>query len=1560
MLHARLLFDDANHPKCALAVESYRSLAKPQSRVTIASADAMDTSSASSETSLVKNWKLFLKGFPKPLRAFVENLNPYDVEIVEANILHSAKLAWKHAQEKNSLSLKRSKGWREAEEIVLMGKPTCPRCKEKAGKVRNGGHGRMFIRAPGSPEVLLSAPEICRQVSALWTRHKEILDLLYGMKGRRSRDPDQSFGHRHLFVKNVLVPPTRFRPAQVVSATEVAAEHPQNVYFQRLLNEINVIIAAEENGVQGDRGKDNQGKQSKEPVVRRPTNTEFVEATLNIQQALSDLYDSSGTYSKTGASINHGIRQQLEAKSGLFRQHMMGKRVNFSCRSVIGPDVFLDTDEIGIPESFAKLLTVPEPVGQHNLRKMRKAVLNGPLRYPGANGLETWTSQGDPRVLKFKDHKAFLKTHSMLLMQNRMHKSSNSKHHSKTGPQDLTAEGDDNAVAARSIPKSVHRHLRTGDIVLFNRQPTLHRVSIMAHRVRVLPGDRTIRFHYTNCNSYNADFDGDEMNVHVPQDYIARAEAEELMLSSKHYIVPTSGAPIRGLIQDHIAAAALLSRRDTFLSREVFTQLLYAATEKIMMRSERRGQRYVLPVPAVLKPVPLWTGKQLISSVLYVIRNGRPGLQLEAGAKTKSSIIGKEEADIVVRKGELLKGIIDKSSLGSSMYGLVHAIQEAYGCTASDDFLSSIGRLCLYFMRMHGHTTGVDDLVLQKRGDAQRAEITSAGIEKIGIEVTNEVYSAMSAAGADVALAKNSDDARRLIEEMVRRDGVEAEDRLDTAMKNALNKVSSSVMSACVPKALQKPFPRNGFALMTSTGAKGSPVNASQISCLLGSTVLEGKRVPRMGGSGATLPCFVPFDPSPLAGGFIASRFLTGITPQEFFFHAMSGREGLLDTSLKTANSGYLQRCLIKHLEGARVHYDGSVRNSDDTVLQFVYGDDGIDPCKSRWLMGNVNWQLNNRDVLPVPAGKVGDVVRREREDFATRKEAKMEGTIIEKVSPGAIARRGAISEKFESMIDEAVKGSNVKEQKVRRSFLEGRYQAAAVEPGEAVGVIAGQGVGEPSTQMTLNTFHHAGSSSAHVTLGIPRLRELLMTASKYPKTPSMTLPIVGENPERSAKRLQRRLQRVSLIDLMTQLRVREKSVHSINEVSSSAIRIVSVTLVFPEEDVYREAVGVTFKKLSKFVEKQLVPLMNQNFKREIRRFMSDTNTKKHAFRLYLRATTGKGDVVEGDDTGADGNHDGEGDVPVGKEDDEEMDGNKEGGGDGHEEEDGNASSSDEDISDDDKEEGGGEKPEASDDVQGIFMEEEVGNLDVETENAPMETDGDANGNEAEGDGNASKVILEGDEGDLYSSLGFIPSSLHGVSGTLVQFDWGLPIEMCGSVNLSRMVQEAARTVKLAEVDRISKCFIAKEEGHPVVITEGSNLTAIFEKGDGLIDFDALVTNDMYGILQVYGVEAMRTALVKEFVKVFDAYGIPVDIRHLQLIADYMTLNGKYRGFNRRSMVETDSVMQQMTFETSVKFLTEAALHGTNEPLRNPSAALAVSRMTSLGTGGFELYHRIN
>ena len=569
---------------------------------------------------------------------------------------------------------------------------------------------------------------------------------------------------------------------------------------------------------------------------------------------------------------------------------------------------------------FAKKLTYPEPVTMHNFEMLKAAVENGPEIWPGASHIEM--EDGSQINLRAKSTEERYALASQLL----------------TTPV---------ALGSYSRNKKVYRHVKDGDVVLMNRQPTLHKPSMMAHFVKVLPGEKTIRMHYANCNTYNADFDGDEMNMHLPQSEVARAEAMHIANTNNQYLVATSGKPLRGLIQDHLVMGVWMTSRDTMFTRDEYQQLLYSCLRPeeghVIGNNGEPINRILTIPPAIWKPKPLWTGKQVITTILHnICRRDTPGLTMSAKSKIGGDRWGgkgNEEGVVLFQNGYFMHGVLDKNHLGPTEFGFVHSVYEVYGADTAGRLLSVMGRLLTKYSHMMGFTCGMDDLLLTAEGNRTRQE-KLRNSNKVGKEV------AVKYVGLTPETFSETELKARM--EGVLREG-DKQAGLDLVTNSKTKDFTSDVIASCLPAGLVKPFPYNHMQAMTVSGAKGSDVNSSQISCLLGQQTLEGRRVPVMV-SGKTLPCFRPFDTDVRAGGYIADRFLTGIRPQEYYFHCMAGREGLIDTAVKTSRSGYLQRCLIKGMEGIKVHYDNTVRDSDGSLVQFLYGEDGLDVAKQKHL----------------------------------------------------------------------------------------------------------------------------------------------------------------------------------------------------------------------------------------------------------------------------------------------------------------------------------------------------------------------------------------------------------------------------------------------------------------------------------------------------------------------------------------------------------------------------------------------------------------------------------
>lgn len=864
------------------------------------------------------------------------------------------------------------------------------------------------------------------------------------------------------FVYVLPVSPSRFRPASKLG--DKTFENPETTMLQKVLSDCKEL---------SDTTAGLKVVERHTPEGARLMQRQYT-AWGSLQLHVNLLMDSSLDPRNVGEA-SRGIRQTLERKEGLFRMHMMGKRVNYAARSVISPDPMIGTHEIGVPEVFALRLSFPEPVTTFNVDFLRNLVLNGPKIHPGATHIEDELGNMIELSADFHARKAL-------------------------ADQLLTPHAGSTTVAC----KKVLRHIRSGDWVLVNRQPTLHKSSIMAHSVRVLRGERTLRLHYANCKTYNADFDGDEMNMHFPQNHIARAEAQNIANTDFQYCA-LDGSPLRGLIQDHIVAGFNLTMRDMFFDRDTYHHLVYAS-----LRDQLDGRRIRTNPPCILKPTPLWSGKQVVTTMLQNITAGLYGLNLIAGAKVNNKWIkghdGLEGEDVVmVRNGELLIGVLDKNQTGATANGLIHACYEIYGGRIASEVLSAFGRLFTAFLKFHSLSLGVDDILLTPPADAARRELIDAAVNAghhSAAKFIDVDPDTMTRSTLNTIL-------RREIEPIVRdpnRAGA-----YDSAMMRNSSKLQSAVINATVPSGLSKQFPSNVLQLIIQSGAKGSNVNATQISSLLGQQALEGRRVPVMV-SGKTLPSFPPFDPSLRAGGMIFDRFLTGLKPQEFYFHCMAGREGLVDTAVKTSRSGYLQRCLVKHLEDLRIHYDLTVRDADGSIIQFLYGDDGMDVTKAKQLE-NFGLLGTNFHALLETLDSTSLAQAFPTEEHAEHGEQHLERALADlSLDPALSIYRpdryfGSVSESLRRKLDAYIKkdpshlftvpgpnGLLTQHQLMQITHL--KCVRTLSDAGENVGVLAAQAVGEPSTQMTLNTFHFAGRSDMNVTLGIPRLREIIMTAS--------------------------------------------------------------------------------------------------------------------------------------------------------------------------------------------------------------------------------------------------------------------------------------------------------------------------------------------------------------------------------------------------------------------------------------------------------------------------------
>lgn len=784
------------------------------------------------------------------------------------------------------------------------------------------------------------------------------------------------------------------------------------------------------------------------------------------------------------------IQQRLGGKEGRIRYNIQGKRVEFSARSVITPDPNLSVAEIGVPLEIAMNLTSPEAVTPYNLDKLYKLVQNGADKWPGAKTIV----RKDGRMISLKH----VNTKEIVLYN-----------------------GD-----------VVNRHLLDNDILLFNRQPTLHKMSMMGHRVKVLPY-KTFRMNVLTTRPYNADFDGDEMNAHLPQSYEAMVELEEIAAVPHHIVTPRHAKPMIGVYQDTLVGSYRLTQPGIQFTKREFMNL--------MMWNKRFDGN--MPVSrAGTEGKERWTGQQVLGALL-------PPINIEMGNKSFDSDKDSKDSNNYVRivQGDIEQGVVDGDIYMKPSKGIVQVTYNDCGAKDTVDLLDALQNTVENFLVLNGFSVGISDLIADedtKKSIDTKIQERKKQVEQVILQVHLDLF--------DNNTGKTNQQ--------------EFEDQIF----GILNQATSDAGSL----GQQSLSTENRLLAMVRSGSKGEPLNVAQMMACLGQTAIEGKRVP-YGFTDRTLPHYKKYDDSAEARGFIESSFIRGLTPQEFFFHAMSGREGLIDTAVKTADTGYIQRQLIKSMEDLVVQHDGTVRDANNNIVQYHYGEDGVNPTKietqslpigklsqeeikTQFGMTGVDWTsvLKEGVIRDNDAELITEYVN----DMLFDQRMMVEGVFQSKsldsgsvFAPVNLARwilntktRFALktTEKTDLTPADVISGIKkiisrthnyhkiwcallrfhlaphkliVKERFTKEAFemlmeiIVVTHMKSWVQPGEQVGIVAAQSIGEPATQMTLNTFHQAGvASKSAVTRGVPRLRELLKV-TQNPKATSLTIHLKPE-----------------------------------------------------------------------------------------------------------------------------------------------------------------------------------------------------------------------------------------------------------------------------------------------------------------------------------------------------------------------------------------------------------------------------------------------------------------
>lgn len=1138
----------------------------------------------------------------------------------------------------------------------------------------------------------------------------------------------------------------------------------------------------------------------------------------------NDIAGQPQALQKSGRPVK-SIRARLKGKEGRIRGNLMGKRVDFSARTVISGDPNLELDQVGVPRSIATTLTYPEIVTPYNIDRLSQLVRNGANEHPGAKYVIR--DNGDRIDLRYSK---------------------------RAGEIQL------------QYGWKVERHIMDDDPVLFNRQPSLHKMSMMAHRVKVIPYS-TFRLNLSVTSPYNADFDGDEMNLHVPQSEETRAELSQLCAVPSQIVSPQSNKPCMGIVQDTLCGIRKLTLRDTFIEFDQVLNMLYWVPD----------WDGVIPTPAIIKPKPLWSGKQILSTAIP------KGIHLRRFDEGTTLLSPKDNGMLVI-DGQIIFGVVDKKTVGSSSGGLIHVVTREKGPQVCAKLFGNIQKVVNFWLLHNGFSTGIGDTIAD--GQTMR-EITDtiAEAKKKVEEVTKE-------AQANLLTAKHGMTLRESFEDNVVRFLNEARDKAGRLAEVNLKDL-------------------NNVKQMVSAGSKGSFINIAQMSACVGQQSVEGKRI-GYGFTDRTLPHFSKDDYSPESKGFVENSYLRGLTPQEFFFHAMGGREGLIDTAVKTAETGYIQRRLVKALEDIMVHYDGTTRNSLGNIIQFIYGEDGIDAAHME------------KQSLDTIGGSDASFERRYRVDLLNP-EYSLDPTLLESGSEiiGDLKMQSVLDEEYKQLVEDrrflrnmfvdgesnwplpvnirriiqnaqqtfridhtkpsdltiseivyGVKGledrllvlrgkseiikeaqndavslfccllrSRLATRRILQEYkltkqafewvlnnIEAQFLRSVVHPGEMVGVLAAQSIGEPATQMTLNTFHFAGVASKKVTSGVPRLKEILNVA-KNMKTPSLTVYLKPEYAvdQEKAKFIRSAIEHTTL-----------KSVTVASEIYYDPDP--RSTVIAEDEEIIQLHFSLLDQETEQALDQQSPWLL----------------------RLELdRAAMNDKDLTMGQ---------------VGERIKETF----------------------------------------KNDLFVIWSEDNADKLIIRCRVVrPKSLDTET---EAEEDHMLKKI-----ENTMLENI-----TLRGVE------------------NIERVV--------MMKYDRKMPSETGEYQKVPewVLETDGVNLSEVMTVPG--VDDTRIYTNSFIDIMEVLGIEAGRAALYKEVYNVIASDGSYVNYRHMALLVDVMTTQGGLtsvtrHGFNRSST----GALMRCSFEETVEILFEAGASAELDDCRGVSENVILGQMAPIGTGAFDV-----
>ena len=1133
---------------------------------------------------------------------------------------------------------------------------------------------------------------------------------------------------------------------------------------------------------------------------------------------------------RSGRTMNC-IMSRLNSKNGRIRGNLMGKRVDYSAKSVITGDPNLSIRELGVPMKIAMNITKPIKVNKRNRDFLTKLIQNGPDVYPGAKILEK--ANGENITLRYVDR------NSVKLM-----------------------DGD-----------VVHRHMMNGDAVLFNRQPSLHRMSMMCHIVKIMKKGDTFRMNVGDTKPYNADFDGDEMNMHMPQNVLAETELKHLAAIPYQMISPANNSPIIGIFQDSMLGSYRFTRPNLKFSKRDAMNLL-------MMYKNVDPENII--------------NKKEVSS-FDILTQIMPSVTL----KYKTKLFEDDEEYSIsnnvleVINGEYRRGQLEKSALGSTTKGIIHRICNDFGNMQATQFIDDLQNVVTEYMKTSSFSVGISDLIANKKTQdsivhaitTQKQEVQSI-IEKVHLGTFENNTSA----------SNNM--------------------HFESNINKVLNKATEQA-GKIGRKSLNK---NNRFLMIVNSGSKGNLINISQMISCLGQTNVDGKRIP-YGFENRTLPHFSKFDDSPGARGFIENSYISGLTAPELFFHAMGGRIGLIDTAVKTSQTGYIQRRLIKGLEDIKIEYDMTVRNNKGKIIQFNYGDDNFDSTKTENqsislvgmsiediylhydIMGSV-------EIVNLFTKGTATRYRKQKKELEKKTKEYIEKTIqarndlIEKVFSNTdennvktpISFQNTITniqgqlnlsenslvditplEAFELIESYLKKFSKLSYSKPTELFnilynfyltpkelitkkrfhrkgitmlLEAillKYKQAIVHPGEMVGVIAGQSIGEPTTQLTLNTFHLSGvASKSNVTRGVPRIEEILRL-TKNPKNPSLTVHLrdFEETNEEKASQYANMLEHTKLVNVIKNIQIcfDPNEDNSVIEDDNGLLEQYYEFEKMINESTEEEVTDNITSKSKWIIRMEFDPetlleknitmddinfAINSSYGNEVSCVYSDYNSSNLIFRIRMNNSV---------------------------------------------------------LNKSKKQKGALETLDQSDE---IYMLKNFQDLLL------------------------NNIVLRG---------------VSGITNVLPR-------------KVTNSVKKADSKYTQSDVW--------------VLDTTGTNLLEVLSSD--FIDVKKTFSNDIKEIFNVLGIEAARQVLYNELMEVMNFSGVDINYHHASILCDRMTSNHNMVAIFRSGILNDDiGPISKSTFEVHTEVLLEASRHAEFDHMRGVSANVMMGQMGTYGTGAFNL-----